>query len=115
MNQKFDVLFLEQAIKFIESLDDKTRTKLFYNIDKAKLIQNPKLFKKLNGTIWEFRVFYKGNQVRLFAFWDKTKPINTLVIGTHGIIKKVSKVPKSEIEKAEKIRKTYFNLKENEN
>ena len=33
----------------------------------------------------------------------------TLVISTHGIIKKVSKVPKSEIEKVERIRKEYFN------
>ncbi len=37
MKEKFDVVFLEQAIEFIENLDDKTRTKIFYNIDKAKL------------------------------------------------------------------------------
>ena len=60
--------------------------------------------KKFNGEIWEFRTKFKGNQHRLFAFWDKTKSQETLVISTHGIIKKVSKVPKSEIEKAEKIR-----------
>ena len=38
------------------------------------------------------------------------KPKKTLVISTHGIIKKVSKVAKSEIEKAEKIRTEYFKL-----
>jgi hypothetical protein len=32
------------------------------------------------------------------------------VISTHGIIKKVSKVPKSEIEKAMKIRAVYLEL-----
>jgi hypothetical protein len=30
------------------------------------------------------------------------------VISTHGIIKKVDKVPKSEIEKAKQIRSDYF-------
>lgn len=110
MNEKFEVVFLEQAIEFIEKLDVKTRTKIFYNIDKAKLMNDPKVFKKLKGEIWEFRTKFKGKQHRLFAFWDKTKPKETLVISTHGIIKKVSKVPKSEIEKAENIRKEYFNL-----
>lgn len=32
-----------------------------------------------------------------------------LVIATHGIIKKMQKTPKKEIEKAENIRKEYFN------
>jgi len=110
MKEKFEVVFLEQAIEFIEKLDHKSRNKIFYNIDKAKLVNDPKLFKKLKGEIWEFRTKYQGKQHRLFAFWDKTKPKETLVISTHGIIKKVSKVPKSEIVKAEKIRTEYFNL-----
>ena len=75
------------------------------------MINNPKLFKKLEGEIWEFRTKYNGIQYRLFAFWDKTERTDTLVISTHGIIKKVSKVPKSEIEKANKIRLEYFNFK----
>ena len=100
MKVKFDVLFLEQAIDFVERLDAKSRNKIYYNIDKAKLLNDPKLFKKLEGEIWEFRTKYNGIQYRLFAFWDKTEETDTLVISTHGIIKKISKVPKSEIEKA---------------
>jgi len=73
MKVKFEVLFLEQAIEFVETLDSKTRNKIYYNIDKAKLINNPKLFKKLEGEIWEFRTKYNGIQYRLFAFWDKTE------------------------------------------
>jgi len=109
MKVKFEVIFLEQAIEFLEKLDDKSRKKIYYNIDKAKLISNPKLFKKLKDEIWEFRTKYNGKQYRLLAFWDKTEKTETLVISTHGIIKKVNKVPKTEIEKAEKIRKEYFN------
>jgi len=111
MKAKFDVIFLEQAIEFIEKLDSKTRNKIFYNIDKAKLINDPKLFKKLKDEIWELRTKYNGIQFRLFAFWDKTEKSETLVISTHGMIKKVSKVPKTEIEKAEKLRVEYFNQK----
>jgi len=33
------------------------------------------------------------------------------VISTHGLIKKTDKTPKSEIEKAERLREKYFNEK----
>jgi len=111
MKAKFDVIFLKQAIEFVEKLDSKTRNKIFYNIDKAKLINDPKLFKKLKDEIREFRTKYNGIQYRLFAFWDKTEKTETLVISTHGIVKKVSKVPKTEIIKAENIRISYFKQK----
>jgi phage-related protein len=111
MKSKFEVIFLEQAIEFVGKLDKKTRTKIFYNIDKAKLINDPKLFKKLKDEIWEFRTKYNGIQYRLFAFWDKSEKTETLVISTHGIVKKVSKVPKAEIIKAENIRISYFKQK----
>ena len=108
MKPKFKVVFLEQAIDFLESLDLKTREKIYHNLDKAKLGLAPKLFKKLTDDIWEFRAQYSGLQYRLFAFWDRTDKSETLVISTHGIVKKVSKVPKADIDKAERIRKEYF-------
>lgn len=109
MGPKFEVIFLEQAIDFMSKLDLKTRKKIYYNLDKAKLENDPKMFKKLTDEIWEFRTLYQGIQYRLFAFWDKTDKTETLVLSTHGMVKKVSKVPKSEIEKALKIRSEYFN------
>ncbi len=108
MNPKFEVRFLEQAIEFIESIDSKTRNKVIYNIDKSRYENDPKLFKKLTAEIWELRTKYRGLQYRLFAFWDKSGESETLVISTHGIVKKVDKVPKKEIEKAERIRSEYF-------
>ena len=104
MKSKFEVVFLERAIDFMSKLDVKARRKIYYNLDKARLENNPKLFKKLTDDIWEFRTLYQGVQYRLFAFWDRTKETETLVIATHGMVKKVSKVPKSEIDKASKIR-----------
>jgi len=51
MVAKFEVIFLEEAIDFVHNLDDKTRKKIFYNIDMAKLINDPKLFEKLEDEI----------------------------------------------------------------
>ena len=108
MKSKFEVIFLEQAIDFMSTLDPKAKKKIYYNLDKAKFENDPKLFKKLTNDIWEIRTLYKGIQYRLFAFWDKTSKIETLVISTHGMVKKTSKIPKVEIEKALKIRSEYF-------
>lgn len=108
MEPKFEVLFLEQALKFLEGLDIKTRIKIYYSLDRAKLGLDPRLFKKLNHEIWEFRIPFNGNQYRFFAFWDRRNTSISLVIATHGIIKKTQKVLPTEIAKAESIRKAYF-------
>ena len=49
-------------------LDIKAVRKLFYNIDLAERTNDPRLFKKLQGDIWEFRTNYAGLQIRLLAF-----------------------------------------------
>jgi len=112
---RFRVEFLEDASEFLDKLDEKTRDKIFYNIWKARSMNNKELFEKLQDEIWEFRTKYNKMHYRLFAFWDKTDKTDTVVISTSGIIKKTNKVPKSEIEKAEKLRVQYFNEKRNEN
>ena len=111
MRKKFEVVFLNDAIDFINKLNKKSRSKVFYNIDKSKLLNDPKLFEKLKGEIWYFRTKYLSLQYRIFAFWDKTEKVETLVLATHGVVKKSNKVPKSEIEKAERIRQEYFKNK----
>ena len=108
MNKKFDVIFLEDAIEFLNELEEKAREKIIYNIDKSCYFNDPKLFKKLTDLIWEFRTLYQKKQYRLLAFWDKEDKNETLVITTHGFTKKTSKVSKKEIKKAEEIRRKYF-------
>ena len=107
----FQTRFLEEADKFIAGLDPKTARKVFYNIDLGEQSNYPKLFKKLQKDIWEFRTKYGGIQIRLLAFWDKDDETETLVFATHGFIKKVDKVPANEIERAINIRKKYFESK----
>lgn len=108
MTKLFEIEFLEDAFKFLNNLEKKHYEKILFNIRKAQTEQDPKLFKKLKDEIWEFRTLYKKLNYRLFAFWDKTDSGNTLVVSTHGIIKKRNKVTESEILKAKQLRIQYF-------
>lgn len=113
--EKFIVIFLTEAREFLLELDEKSRDKIIFNIDKSKIKNNNELFKKLKGEIWEFRTLNNKTYFRIFAFWDKTEKIETIVLATHGIIKKTKKTPEKEIEKAENIRMRYFELKNRRN
>ena len=46
MVQKFDVLFMEEAREFLAGIDQKSKDKIIYNIDRAKLHNDKDLFKK---------------------------------------------------------------------
>jgi mRNA-degrading endonuclease RelE of RelBE toxin-antitoxin system len=111
MDKRFEIIFLEEAFEFLKGLERKHYEKILYNIRKSQTENDPDLFKKLNNEIWEFRTLYQGFQYRLLAFWDKTSATKTLVISTHGFIKKRSKVPDNEIQKATQIRTKYFEEK----
>lgn len=107
----FNLITLKEAKDFLTSLPDNVREKMLYNIRKVRFgVKDDNLFKKLGDSdIWEFRTSLQGMAYRLFAFWDKEG--ETLVIATHGIIKKTQKTPKREIDKAIAIRKEWFNNK----
>lgn len=105
------VILSSEAEGFVRLQPLKVQRKITYNIRKLESgIMDKELFKKLeNSEIWELRTLFSGICYRLFAFWDtETK---TIIIATHGIIKKTQKTPQKEIEKAEAIRKEYFNYK----
>ncbi len=63
-------------------------------------------FKKLIGTeeIWECRVRFGSNAYRIFCFFAD----NSVVVLTHGFMKKSQKTPGHEIEKAEAYRRNYI-------
>ena len=108
---KLRVVLMDEALTFVRSLPLKVQQKITYNFKKTELgVMDKELFKKLeNSEIWEFRTLFNGNCYRLFSFWDTET--ETLVIATHGIVKKSQKTPPKEITKAEEIRKKYFELK----
>ena len=107
----FELDLLEEARDFLKSLTKEIRGKIGYNIRRVqKGERDNELFKKLDcSEIWEFRTLYNKSYYRLFAFWDTDK--DSLVIATHGIIKKTGKTPIKEISKAEELRKKYFDNK----
>ena len=83
---------------------------MFYAIRKTKMRIYGDWFEKLKGSrdIFEFRIKDSNKFFRLFAFWDSTREKETLIICTHGLIKKTNKTPKQDIEKAEMIKDRYF-------
>ena len=107
----FELDLLEEARDFLKSLTKEIRGKIGHNIRRVQKGERDKeLFKKLDGTeIWEFRTLYNKTCYRLLAFWDKDE--NTLVVATHGIVKKSQNTHQKEITKAEGIRKLYFENK----
>jgi phage-related protein len=115
MDKLFEILFLDEAFEFLSGLERKHYEKILYNIRKSQVELDPEVFKKLSDDIWEFRTLYQGLQYRLLAFWDKTSTIDTLVVSTHGFVKKRSKVPDNEIQKAVNIRTKYLAEKQVKN
>ena len=108
MVKYFTPIYSDEVEEFLDSLEEKARKKIIYNIDKAKMTLDPELFKKLDSEIWEFRTKYKRKQYRLLAFWDKRDSSSTLVIATHGFVKKTQKLPKTEINRARQIKEFYL-------
>ncbi len=111
MKPSFEIELLNEAIEFLENLEPKAREKIYYNLKKSQFVNDNELFKKLNDSIWEFRTLYNTKAYRLFAFWDKLDGKDTLVVATHGVLKKTQKTPPKEIKKAEDIRKQYLEHK----
>lgn len=110
--EKFTLLLMKDAEDFLRSIPDNVKDKIYYNIYKIQMGErDSEIFKKLGESdIWEFRTLYDKKAYRLFAFWDTEE--DTLVIATHGIVKKTQKTPPKEIAKAEALRNEYFNDKE---
>jgi phage-related protein len=81
--------------------------KLIATIDRVPV----KYFKHMEGTtgLYEVRVEVGSDIYRVFSFFDKGQ----LIILVNGFQKKSEKTPKNEIELAEKLKKQYFNEKEN--
>ena len=105
---RFRLIVSRLANEFLATLPQQAVDKINYNIKKVQWgFMDAEIFKKLENTdIWEFRTLYKGKAYRLFAFWDTRT--DTLVVATHGIVKKRQKTPAKEIAKAERIRQLYF-------
>lgn len=66
LKPKFDVTYMETAIVFLESLPDKVKDKIAYNISKSRYFMDKELFKKLNDDIGNFVPSFKVSHI---VYW----------------------------------------------
>lgn len=96
---------------FYQGLNKKAKLKVDWTINVLETVEHvpEKYFKHLTNTegLYEIRIESESNIYRIFSFFDRGK----LIIANNGFQKKTNKTLKSEIEKALKIKKAYFNEK----
>jgi phage-related protein len=94
--------------EFLDSLSGKVAQKVTWvlNLIEDLDVAPSTYFKKLVSTeeIWECRIRFGSNAYRIFCFFDG----NSVVVLTHGMIKKTQKTPQREIERAEAYRRDYL-------
>ena len=105
------IYFKNYFLDFFQSQSERVKDKIdsvLFLITIADRIPN-KFFKHVEGTseLFEIRVEFEGNIFRVFCCFDQGK----LVVLFNGFQKKSQKSPKTEITKALKIKKEYFDFK----
>jgi phage-related protein len=113
MNKKRELYFFKDYFeKFFDQQTKKVQVKILWTFKIIEEIDRiPELYLKyLKNTsgLYEIRVQIGSNTYRIFCFFD----MDNLVIIGNGFQKKSQKTPKQQIEKAEKIKKDYYDSKE---
>jgi phage-related protein len=96
------------VLNFLDSLPGKAAQKVVWVL---RLVEDLEIvpavyFKKLIGTedIWECRIQYGANIYRIFCFFEG----HSVLVLTHGFVKKTQKTPKQEIARAESYKRDYL-------
>ena len=109
------IFFGDKVLDFYSSQEAKVQTKMEYVLDLVRFEQKipMKFFKKLENTngIYEVRIITSQKSIRILCFQDD----GNLIVLTNGFIKKTQKTPKREIKLAEKMKKEYLKIKQDEN
>ena len=112
MSKKRELSFFKDYFEnFYDNQTVKVQKKILWTLRIVEEIDRvPEIyFKHLKNTsgLYEIRVQVGSNIFRIFSFFDKN---NIVVIG-HGFQKKSQKTPKQQIERAEQIKKEYYDSK----
>jgi phage-related protein len=92
---------------FLDALPGKVAQKITWTLE---ILENQGMlpstyFKKLKNTeIWECRIQFGSNIYRIFCFFE----LNSIIVLTHGFIKKSQKTPQKEIERAIQYKNDYI-------
>jgi phage-related protein len=113
MTKKRELYFFKDYFEsFYKKQTEKVQKKVLWTLKLIEEIERvpEKYLKHLENTsgLYEIRVQVSRNIFRIFCFFDLDKII---VVG-HGFQKKSQKTPKQQLEKAEKIKKEYYESKE---
>lgn len=106
------IIFYENHfIEFYQKQDQKVKGKIQYVFELIKQVDRvpEKFLKHLTGThgLYEIRVDHQSNIYRIFCCFDEGK----LVVLFNAFQKKTQKTPRKEKDKAEQLRRDYFNNK----
>lgn len=100
-------LYKHYFIDFYNKQHQKVKDKIIWTFKLIELIQQvpEEYLKHLEGNkgLYEIRVTQGGNSYRIFCFFDK----GNLIVLANSFQKKSQKIPKSEIERALKIKQEY--------
>ncbi len=108
-NDRQITAFKRYFLDFYESQVDNVQAKIEWTLQLIRTTQiiPEKYFQHMEKGIFEIRVEVGNNIFRIFSFFDK----GNIIVLENGFQKKSQKTPKSEIEKALKIKEEYFNEK----
>lgn len=92
--------------EFYDAQKQSVKEKIDYALNVVVNVQHipKKFFKHLEEGIYEIRVKVGSDIYRVFCFFDDGK----LVVLLNGFQKKSQKTPKTEIERAKRLRKEYY-------
>ena len=112
MSKKRDLyLFKDYFEKFYDDQTDKVKKKILWTLKVIKELDHiPEIYLKHiknSSGLYEIRVQVGNNIFRIFCFFD----IDNLVVIGHGFQKITQKTPKQQIEKAEQIKRDYYESK----
>ena len=97
---------------FVSTLSSEVIKKFHYVFDMLATEDriSKKFVKYIREGIYEIRIVWDGNNYRIFFIFDEGK----LVVLFNGFKKKTQETPESEIKKAIKIKKEYYEYKQNQ-
>jgi phage-related protein len=105
------IVYKDFFLEFYNAQNAEVQTKIDWTIGIVRTLQfiPSKYFDHLTGTdgLFEMRIKVNSNIYRVFCCFDE----GNLVIIFNGFQKKTQKTPKSEIDKATKLKKEYFEEK----
>lgn len=72
---KYKVIFLTEAREFLLELDEKSRAKIIFNIDKSKIKNDNELFKKLKSEIGSIELYIIKHTLEFLHFGTKQRKL----------------------------------------